>query len=272
MTTNEFRFTYQTGDKFHLLNLADLHSGHSDFSVKNLTNDLDKYVDDRTIIWGNGDWFDSITTKDKRYSKQGDNAKTTAIINDAIDGLYPIFHKYRKRVIGLGLGNHEMTYIDHCNADPVRFMCNMLSDDDHKVQQFGYSAYIRFRFTHVSGGNVKTFTVYQHHGHGTGGTTDGHSTTKYGKKKGDYDADLYYFGHDHKRDFTELAPIIRLSGDLKLKESRRFMVFPGSYLKTLNDEIYPNYAEVKSLPPIAIGTKLIELELLHATWELRDVS
>lgn len=272
MTTAEYRFTYKVGDKFYLLNLADLHSGHADFSERNLRRDLNQYIDDRTIIWGNGDWFDAVTIKDKRYSKQSDGTHTPAIINDAVDYLYAIFKPYAHQILGLGLGNHELTYIDNSNTDPIRLLADKLSDDTHKVILFGYSAFLRFRFTHEAGGHGKTLTIYQHHGAGSGGTTDGHSTTKYGKKKGSYDADLYYFGHDHKRDFTELSPVIRMSNDLKLVESRRYMVFPGSYLKTLNDEVYPNYAEAKGLPPSPIGTKRVEVEITTDGYEIRDAS
>ena len=151
-------------------------------------------------------------------------------------------------------------------------LCDKLSDDDHKVRELGYSSFLRFRFEHEGGGHIQTLTAYQYHGSGGAGTTDGYATTKYGKKKANFDADIYFFGHDHKRDFTELPPIIRLSRDLKLQESKRFMVFPGSYLKTLNDDVYPNYAEAKGLPPSPIGCKRVEVEFTTSGYEIRDAS
>lgn len=272
MTTGEYRFPYRVGDKYYLLDVSDIHSGHADFAEKRLVSDLERYVDDRTIIFGNGDWFDSITVKDKRYTKQSDGTHTPAIINDSVDWVASLFHKYRKQIIGLGIGNHELKYLDNCNTDPMRILCDKLSDDSHIVRQLGYSSFLRFRFEHTGGGRVLTLTAYQSHGAGGGGTTDGYSTTKYGKKKAYYDADILFFGHDHDLGFKELDPVIHMTNAMKVVESRRWLVLTGGYLRTLNTGIYPNYAEAKCLPPKPIGCKRVEVELTAHGIELRDAS
>ena len=64
--------------EFKILPISDIHYGHKSCDVQKLKRDLAQKVDERTIIFGLGDWADSIIVPDKRYRKDFDGTETGA--------------------------------------------------------------------------------------------------------------------------------------------------------------------------------------------------
>lgn len=272
MIRAEFRFKYRLGDVFTLYPLADLHSGSPEFLEKRLRNDL-ACVDEKSIIIGNGDWFDAIVLSDPRYSKQSDMAKSPAMINEAVEYLAGILRPVSHLIYGVGIGNHEEKYIDKSGCDPVLMLIDKISNDEHRVKHLGMSSFIRLVFEHESGGRVRNVTIYQHHGFGAGGRTAGYSVTKYTRHAQDFDADVYCYGHDHTiKDLREMGTQLGIDAKLGWRERKRFLALCGCYKKTLNNSEYPTYEERCGFGVSPLGCLKIHLTMLKDGIRIGDMS
>lgn len=263
MILSEFRFEYKTNDVFRLMILSDLHFQNPESDIDKLKKDLYSIKDDdNAYIIGNGDWFDAIAVTDPRYSKQSDGTKSAAIINESISMLRCVLDPYKEKILGIGIGNHEAKYIKKCGADPTLLLCELLSSDTHKIKHLGYSAVARFTFDHFSGGKIRSFVYYQHHGWGGGTTTEGYSITKYAKHAKHWRAALHVYGHDHQKVFKELPSRLSLAqNSLSWNEEKEHLVLSGSYLKTLNTGNYPTYSEEKGMHPTPLGCVVVSLKV-----------
>lgn len=109
--------------EFKILPISDIHYGHKSCDVQKLKRDLAQKVDERTIIFGLGDWADSIIVPDKRYRKDFDGTETGAIIDEQIEGLASIFRPYAKQIYGIGDGNHEDVVNKNCGTQMMKHLC-----------------------------------------------------------------------------------------------------------------------------------------------------
>jgi len=241
--------------------LSDIHMQSPECDTELLKRDL-SLIDDKTYIIGNGDWFDAIVLTDPRYSKVSDKTHTDAIINECIFELRDLFEPYKDRLVGCGIGNHCWTFNKRAGVDPIGILCNLLGEEGKPIKHLGYSAYLRLRFEHESGGQIKTIYYYQHHGWGAGSTTEGYNITKYAKHSRNWKADIHAYGHVHERAFKELPPRISMQPiACQWKTDKEYLVLTGSYLKTLNKEVHPTYAEVKGINPSPLGCSIVCLEI-----------
>ena len=254
--------------------LSDLHVQNPEADLDRLNRDLESIKDDdKAYIIGNGDWFDAIVVTDPRYTKTSDKTEGAAIINESIYELRNIMEPYKDKCLGIGIGNHENTYIKKCGADPVLLLCDLLSIDTHKVKHLGYSAIVRFRFEHESGGSIKSFIYYQHHGWGAGMQTEGGSITKYARHAKNWRASLHVYGHDHHKVFKELPTRLGMASQTcKWQEEKEHLILAGSYLKTLNKLNYPTYSEEKGLHPTPLGCVIVSLQVKHDEMVITDAS
>jgi UDP-2,3-diacylglucosamine pyrophosphatase LpxH len=245
MVISTYRIDYKGRPSIKIRPIFDVHYGNQWCDVDAFKRFISE-ADENTWFIGGGDLLDSIIISDiRRYKKSSDATQSDAIINDSIDGMIEILRPIKDRVIGLGHGNHEENILKYCSTDITRFISTALG-----IRQLGYSCMTRLLLSY-DGGRTRTVVLYQHHGFGGGSRTPGGDLTKYSKHAANYEADIYMYGHVHKR---QTEPISRLSiHGRELISAPKHLVICGTFLKTLSDGIPATYAEVGGYPPVSIG-------------------
>lgn len=215
-------------------------------------------VDSQTYIFGGGDWLDSIVASDlRRYRKSSDATAGDAIIDEQIDGLAEIFDPYRDRIIGIGLGNHEDVITRIGGTNSIKRMCKQLSTSHNTIAYLGYSGLIRLQFSE-NGSRGRTVIIRYHHGWGGGSRTQGADLTKFSRDMSYWDADIFCYGHVHRRQ-DDRVPRLGLVGET-LVSRPKILCICGTYLKTYSPNENPTYSEIKGYPPLEIGSLTINIK------------
>ena len=239
------RVEYSYGDVIKIKPIGDVHFGNK-YCDKNAFKSFLEDSDDNTYFLGIGDLMDSIIVSDlKRYQKHSDDIAGDAILDSQIDGIYEILKPYKDKIIGLGRGNHEDTIIKYCGTDLMQRLCNRL-----ECKYLGLSGLIRFMMTD-SGARGRTIIIRWHHGWGGGSRTQGADLTKYSKDTMHWDADIFLYGHVHRKQ-SDAVPRLGLSGE-KLINKPKLIGICGTFLKTYSNTTSSTYSELKGYPPVEIG-------------------
>jgi len=223
-------------------------------AIKNFLKDSDE----NTYFIGGGDTLDSIIVADKRYTKANDVAVGDAIVDEQVDKAVSLLHPYRDRILGMASGNHENVILTRCGTDPIRRICDALSAGlTNRVEYLGYSGLFVLKFRQDYG-RGRAVTIRYHHGWGGGSRTQGADLTKFSKDLQYWQADIFLYGHVHRRQ-VDSVPRIGLVGD-RLISRPKTMCICGTFLKTYTKSVYPTYSEVKGYPPTDIGGVTIEIK------------
>ena len=255
MIVTTIHIPYKYGDTVSLLPLSDIHRGSKHCDVRALHETL-KQTTDETIIIGLGDWFDAIIAKDIRYRKSNDDTLGDEVLDEQIDLLQSDLEPYKGKIHAVGIGNHEEQIINRCGTNITKTLCKKLSSDKHEVKYLGYSGLIRLLFSE-NGGRGRTVVIRYHHGWGGGSRTQGADLTKYSKDVSHWEADIFLYGHTHRKQ-DDRIPRIGLVGE-RIVAKPKIICICGTYLKTYSSSENPTYSEVKGYPPVEIGTPLIHI-------------
>jgi hypothetical protein len=251
LIVHTYRVNYKYGDTIKIKPIFDVHYGSKNCDIK----ELDRYLEDsdeNTYFMGGGDLLDSIVVTDPRYSKSSDGMKSAAIIDEQVEGLLERIEPYKDRIIGLGRGNHEDVIIRKCGTDPIARMCEAL-----ECKYLGLSGLIRFILSD-NGNCGRTVIIRWHHGWGGGSRTQGADITKFSKDTMHWDADLFLYGHVHKKQ-SDRVPRLGLSGS-KLISKPKLIGICGTFLRTYSDTIDSSYSELKGYPPTEIGGLTVNIK------------
>lgn len=245
MILHEVKIPYKYGDTITIKPLFDAHVGNTycdELALKKYLAD----GDEKTYILGGGDLIDAIVTKDiRRYMKHSDGTVGDAVIDEQIDKIEKLLSPYRGRILGLGSGNHETAVLKHHGTNPIRRLAKRLD-----TVSLGYSSMVRLRFSE-NGNRGRTVTLFVHHGWGGGSRTQGADLTKFSKHISHWDADLFLYGHVHRRQSDKIDRLSWVGKSLVSKPIHMFIC--GTFLKTLSETDEPTYSEEKGYPPVSIG-------------------
>ena len=249
MICTTYHVPYKYGQTIKIRPLFDFHEGNKYCDKTALRKDLSN-LDDNTYLIGGGDLADAIITQDWRYAKHADASAGDAVIDEQIDVLTDLLIPYRERIIGLGDGNHEKTILKKCGTDIIQRLCDNLSTDNHLCLHLGYSWLVRL-FLREDNGRGRSIIIKGHHGWGGVCRTEGGELTKYSRDMMYWDADVFLFGHGHKRDGKRI-PRLGMTGD-KLTSRPMLIGLCGTYLKTYSGTKDSTYGEERGYPPVEIG-------------------
>ena len=238
------RIQYNPGETFYLKPFFDIHWGSTACDKAAFKRDL-AATDDYTFLFFGGDLLDAIVVTDPRYRKSGDDTKSDAIINNITNEMVAVLKPYTHRIIAIGKGNHEDNLTKKSGFDIIKEICRRL-----KVPDAGYSGLFKMIFSY-KGGRGRTVTVRYHHGWGGGSRTQGADLTKFSKDLTYWDADLFLYGHVHRKQTDEVERM-GLCGD-ELISKPKVLCICGTYLKTYTNSVQPTYSEKCGYPPVAIG-------------------
>lgn len=249
----------ELGQPFYRFLCSDIHLGSACADHGLIVSQLQKAKDIGARILVNGDVFDAIGPKDRRFDltclhpdveRKKDLA--AAIVNLAKD----IFLPFAKNIDLIGIGNHEETWIAYGYNDPVRRLIEELNREGGKIKHASFWGYIKTSF------KIPGFRKRPRHKllylHGTGGdspVTKG--TIDFNRKGRNWVYDALTFGHKHNYVCTA-DQIADVSESGKYIEKRQLNLQTGSYYrnyKQLTDDtvLDQSYAARSGHPPKPLG-------------------
>lgn len=239
---------------------SDFHLGSANADHDRIISDLEraKAVGARVLV--NGDVFDAIGPKDRRYdlvclhpSVQRSKDLATAITNMAFDLLAP----YAGIIDLMGVGNHEESWVSYCNSDPVRLLINRLNGEaGGKIKHASFWGYIKTSF--VVPGHRKRPKHKLLYLHGTGGDSPVTKGTIDMNRKGrNWSYDCLTFGHKHNK-VCMVDQIADVSDSGQYLEREQLQLQTGSYYQNyrqLSDAevLDQSYAARSGHPPKPLG-------------------
>jgi hypothetical protein len=242
---------YKYGQTFRIKPCFDWHFGHRYCDLRALKAYISNgYDDENCYVVGGGDIADSILPVDKRYRKSSDGlGEGDAAINYIQDGLTEMFLPYKGRILGLGLGNHEDTVLKKSGVHIIRELCRRL-----ECKSLGYQWAITLNFSE-NGNRGHKIVIFGQHGWGGGTRTEGGSITKYSKHALYWDADIFFYGHDHRLEH-HVIPFMGIRGEQYLPKNKH-IILPGTFLRTFSKTDEPTWAETRGFHPAPLqGTDL----------------
>lgn len=244
---------------FFRLLCSDMHIGSACADHDSIVSQLQQAKDIGARVIINGDLFDAIGPKDRRFdltvlhpsvAREKDLAK--AIVSLALELLMP----YRDSIDVIGVGNHEETWINYGYNDPVRRVLEELNRAGGKAKHGSFWGYINTSFV-VPGyrRRPKHKLLYLH---GTGGdspVTKG--TIDFNRKGRNWVYDCLTFGHKHNL-VCAVDQIADVSPKGRYIERKQLNLQTGSYYRNyrqLNDKevLDQSYAARSAHPPKPIG-------------------
>ena len=250
MIVSSYTIPYKYGQTFYIKPWFDIHLGAKACDFAAFKRDLAK-TDENTYHLFGGDIFDAIIVTDPRYRKSNDDSPDDAIIDYNIDRMEEVLKPYANRILGIAKGNHEDVVTKKSGTDMVARLCRRLD-----VKDLGYSGLYRLSFRE-SKGRGRLVVVRYHHGWGGGSRTRGADLTKYSHDMQYWDADLFLYGHVHRKNVDKVERI-GLVGETMVAKPKVLCIC-GTYLKTYTSSAQPTYSEVKGYPPVSVGSCTVEI-------------
>ncbi len=249
-------------------NLSDLHYGNKACALDEILKDVQTIKDDPfSFVVGVGDNAEYISATDKRFDPASvdesltikDMGRLGKVLTDKIAG---IFDPIKGKIVGLGFGNHEYTYMSTKEqAELHEYLCGKLG-----VPNLGYSAIFDIVFVPAeidkpklsdekgSGWSVRFFV---HHGAGFA-VTPGGKLNKLINFMNYFDADIVVLGHSHDQTGRRQHHISADATCKKLTVREQLGVVSGSYLKTYKQGV-TTYGERKGYAPTVLGSARVHL-------------
>lgn len=257
MIVDTIKIPCRHGETIKIRPISDVHCGNVWADMKLFKKHV-QGIDDMTYILGVGDWFDLIIPSDlKRYRKSGDATSSDDAINCVVEEMADIIEPKINQILGLGIGNHEDSIIKHCSFNPIRALC-----DKFNIRQLGYSFLLRIiLYDAVHNGHGRSIYIFGHHGWGGGGRTEGADLTKFWRHAKGFEADIYLYGHVHKKQDDHRMRLAMNGKEVITKP--KYLIICGTYQKTLSNTTDTTHAESKGFEPTALGCYEIELTVTN---------
>lgn len=244
--------------------MSDLHLMSPNCDRAAIFRDLDtaRRVGARILV--NGDVFDAIGPRDKRYTPgtlDADKEGELDLLDVAVDDAFNVLAPYADLIDVIGIGNHEFAWLKYYHSDPVKALIRRLNDKEvgGHVKHGGYTGFIVTEFHVRVGGppaiKLKHRLLYHHGAGGDSPVTKG--TIDMNRKGVNWEFDAYTFGHKHNR-LLKIEHISRLSDDNRYQEVEQLHLQTGCYYRnykvlTQRNPTAHSYAVNGNAPPKPMG-------------------
>ena len=240
-------------EPIYLIPFGDLHYGHRDSNILEFKRMLKENKNEDSYFIGLGDIFDSIIQSDIRFQiSQLSGMERGPLIDDLMDHYVKEFTKMWKefdisqKVLLMGIGNHEENMQRRYGTNPTKRFC-----ESEGINYGAYSGYHTVLLRNKSWAGA--LNIFYHHGYGGGARSGGYPITKYEREMMWSDADIFLFGHDHRRHLQPYSYIKCSTNGQFLYKTRRVLAICGGFLENRPVTEYPSYAEIKMYPATDIG-------------------
>jgi len=247
----------------YLVPFGDVHYGNRDADINEFKRMLRECNKPNHYFIGLGDIFDSIIQQDVRFQlSQLDGMDPKLLVDDLVDSYVKQFSAIWEaadippdRILLIGMGNHEETLQRKYGTNPTKRFCEQCG-----ILYGGYSGYHRLSLEY---GKTNSYNVHirYHHGYGGGSRTGGYPITKYERELMWSDADIFLFGHDHRRHLQPYAyEKMSVNGEYVYK-ARRVLAICGGFLENRPMTEYPSYGERSMYPASDMGYIKIPMQV-----------
>lgn len=252
---------YSRPDVIDIYPFSDAHLGSPGCSETHLRKKILECANKGNMAYalGVGDWADSITKNDKRFTGNclADWVERTNIIESQRKKIKSIFSPITEQGqwLGIGAGNHEETIHDNHSDDLIRNVCN-----DLNVPYAGYHAFYNLEFRRCG---KKTHNLIIHAWHGSGAAqTEGARLNRLVRLVNDFEADIYLMGHLHAKTTHETNRLGLVNGRITAVPVKASIT--GAWLKAYEQpedgkSSDPSYVEKKGYKPAVIGCPIIRI-------------
>jgi len=244
--------------EFLLFPLGDIHAGSIDCSESAIKAKVEEIRTTKNALWlGMGDYVDSITKNDPRFSMDGlaPWVKKSNIIESQRKWVGNLFTPIKDKCLGLLTGNHEENEHLRYQNDITRNIC-----DDLGVPYASYSAFFILDF-HRAESAIHQVIVHAWHGAGAA-QTEGARLMRLMRLVNEVQAHIYLMGHLHA--MTQHTPDRLVCQRGRVKSIKLAATITGSWLKAYTQPkqgqvLSPTYAEMKGYKPSRIGCPVIHI-------------
>jgi len=246
----------QSNPEFKLYCLGDIHAGTIHCVEHEIKRKVNEIKNSKNTYWiGMGDYAEFITPKDKRFDP---NMKSIAewvepdnLGHCQTEWLTELLDPIRHKCIGLMYGNHENSIRVFNHENVIANLC----DDKHlKVDNLGYSCFIRFHFKRENSTESHLVTGAFTHG-SSGAITEGAKLMALMRWMKSMDADIYGYAHLHdylEKAYSRMVVIDKPDKQGRIKSKTVSGVTTGSWFRTYTQGVQASYGEQKCYPPTEI--------------------
>lgn len=165
-----------------------------------------------------------------------------------------LLEPYREQLIGMAMGNHELTIIKKFGHNPHRKACTELNCED-----LGFSFLMRLSLVPPGRNSHKnSVIIYGHHGWGGNSRTAGGNLTKFSRALESYWADVYLFGHSHDL-VSRRIPRLYVDRRGNVQHRPAIVANVGTFKRTLSKGIIPSWEESMGFPPRTLGGVVLKI-------------
>jgi len=254
----EVRMRYKAGFRQSFFLSSDHHFDNPKTDQKQIIKDLKKAKEQNAGIFIFGDLFCLMQGKgDYRGSKadvrpEHQNSEYFTAVKESANKLYSPFWQ---NIIMVSEGNHESAIKKRLEFNIIKdFLDRGNAENNNEVFYGNYSGYIRFVFEHESGGQIRTKTIFYHHGYG-GGSGHGKVINRAAHVP---DANILVSGHLHKKFLLQIDRE-RLDGKgnafIDTQHHLQLGTYKEEYLK------HAGYHIEKGRFPASMGGSWLDFEL-----------
>lgn len=236
--------------------IMDLHYGSKECDLRAFKAFI-KDSDELTYFYCNGDLWDAIYFRDKRFKPSGhDKTGEEDAIDREIDEMVEILSPIKDKLICIGHGNHEEQVLKTCGTNMSKRLAKELN-----VPYLGYSFWFRLNLTQ-NGSRGRSVDIFSTHGFGGGTRTEGGSITKYSKFADRFLCDILIVGHDHRKQYVRY-PVMGIRGqtDVKLIAQPKLVCLGGSWKKAYSNDTCATWEESKGFTGSEIGGITVEIKV-----------
>lgn len=243
------------GQFMKILNCSDIH-----LDSKQCNRDLLKnHCDEADYIKIYGDLFDLMQGRnDKRRSLSDlkDKYKASNYVDEVVKDAAEFFKPYAKKLLFVGLGNHETSVIHNIGTNPLSAFCLLMRMYGSNVVEGSYQGYIVDSFKHPhSTGNINTVTTAFHHGSGGAPQKTEGALEIEGDKAKFPNADIIMKGHNHFKWHNPGQTRYWLNKNYKIEKKVQHHVRLGTYKES---KFTDGWEVEKGFKPTPVGAYFVE--------------
>lgn len=256
--------TVRVRPPFWLYLSSDQHIGGRDTDYGLIKAEIAKAKELGAYTILNGDLFDMILPGDKkRFSLDAlhpDVAKSSDIVNAAVDMAVELYRPIASQIVALGFGNHENAVLRHHSVDVMELFRRKLVEAGGDPQYWGPMGVVVFAMS-APGKHTGRFVVHYTHGAGgespvTQGMIDFHR-----QRTWVVDAHLLTMGHKHNAiETTNTKMRVGLDGAVYLEEIAQVMT--SAYVRYS----LKGYAAARDMAPRPLGGAFVQVGATRARY------
>jgi len=225
---------------------------------------LNRAVDEGARIIFNGDNFDLMQGRnDPRRTKTAMKPEYVgSYVNDIVSDAVDFFSKYAANIDIMALGNHETSFMRNCDVDVNKFVCDMMSTEDHRVYTGSIMGYLQLVFCDSNRHSGTRLVHFRHDGGALGKRSKG--ILAYDILAGEHsNTDVFVTAHGHQMIHHETkSEVVDKGGNVKYRE--RILLSCPSFKEEWADKNKSNWWCATNKGPRAVGGWLTTFRALRA--------